>query len=523
MEVLMRYALDAVQMKNLDKMTIEQIGIPAMVLMERAALYVAEQVKEHAKQTDKIIAVCGTGNNGGDGIAAARILHLWGYNVTIGVIGEFEKFSKECREQWKIAKNLGLSIRTEWEIAEYNIVIDGIFGIGLSKPVSGEYAKVIQSINQSDCYVVSVDIPSGVNASDGQVFCCAVKANETVTFGEQKLGLLLYPGATYAGKVHIADIGFAKEKLDSLTYTYYEAADLDKLPERMAYSNKGSYGRVLVIAGTENMTGAAYFSAAAAYHMGAGLVKILTAKKAIPVLQGMLPEALFAAYDEENSEEQIKKALEFATVIVIGPGLSTEDMAKKLLLKVCKEARVPLIVDADGINLLAKLADEMIPEVSEMTDEVERFHQRIHHIMDILPKGTILTPHLKELSRLTLYPLNKIPCNLIDIAGYCTYNNLMIYVLKDSRTIVASKDLRYINVSGTHGMATGGSGDVLTGIIAGLIAGGLEAGKAATLGVYLHGLAGEEAAKVKSTYSMLAGDIIGALPEVLRNHDGRNV
>ncbi len=515
----MRYALDAVQMKNLDQKTIEQIGIPAMVLMERAALYVAERVREHAKPTDKIIAVCGTGNNGGDGIAAARILHLWGYEVTIGIIGEVEKFSKECREQWKIAKNLGLSLRTEWEISEYNIVIDGIFGIGLSKPVSGVYAKVIQSINQSDCYVVSVDIPSGVSASHGQVLGCAVKASETITFGEQKLGLLLYPGATYAGKVYIADIGFAQEKMDSLTYTYFQTSDLDKLPIRMPYSNKGNYGRVLVIAGTEYMTGAAYFSAAAAYRMGAGLVKILTAKKAIPVLQGMLPEALFAPYDEEDSEEQIKSALEFATVIVIGPGLSTEETSKKLLRKVCKEAKVPLVVDADGINLLAMLLDEMIPEVSYITDEVERLHQRIYHIKELLPEGTILTPHLKELSRLTLYPLYKIPSNLIDIASYCTYNNLMIYVLKDSRTIVASKDLRYINVSGTHGMATGGSGDVLTGIIAGLIAQGLEAGKAATLGVYLHGLAGEEAAKTKSTYSMLAGDIIEALPEVLRNHD----
>lgn len=519
----MRYALDAVQMKNLDKKTIEQIGIPAMVLMERAALFVAEHVREHAKPTDKIIAVCGTGNNGGDGIAAARILHLWGYEVTIGIVGDMEKFSKECREQWKIAKNLGLSIRTEWELSEYNILIDGIFGIGLSKPVSGEYAKVIQSINLSDCYVVSVDIPSGVSASHGQVLGCAVKASVTITFGEQKLGLLLYPGATYAGKVLIADIGFAQEKLDSLTYRYYDESDFDKLPIRMPYSNKGSYGRVLVIAGTETMIGAAYFSAAAAYRMGAGLVKILTAKNAIPVLQGMLPEALFAAYDGAGCEEQIKKALEFATVIVIGPGLSTEATAKKLLLQVCKEVKVPLIVDADGINLLAQVVDEKKPSISKITDEVERLYQRISCIKEILPEGTILTPHLKELSRLTLYPVNKIPSNLIDIASYCTYNNLMIYVLKDSRSIVASKDLRYINVSGTHGMATGGSGDVLTGIIAGLIAQGLEAGKAATLGVYLHGLAGEKAANVKSTYSMLAEDIIEALPEVLRYHEGRNV
>ncbi len=515
----MRYALDAAQMKNLDKKTMEQIGIPAMVLMERAALYIAEHVRERAKPADKIIAVCGTGNNGGDGIAAARILHLWGYQVTIGILGNLEKCTKECREQWKIAKNLGLSIRTEWEISEYNIVIDGIFGIGLSKPVGGEYAKAIQNINQSGCYVVSIDIPSGVSASHGQVLSCAVRANVTITFGEQKLGLLLYPGAAYAGEVHVTDIGFAQEKPDSLAYTYYEAADLGKLPMRMPYSNKGSYGRVLVIAGAENMAGAAYFSAAAAYRMGAGLVKILTAQKAISVLQGMLPEALFAAYDSENREEQIEKALEFATVIVIGPGLGTEAAAGELLLKVCKEAKVPLIVDADGINLLAQLLDEMIPAVSQITDEAERLYQRIYHIKGILPENTVLTPHLKELSRLTLYPLNKIPSNLIDIAGYCTYNNLMIYVLKDSRTIVASKDLRYINVSGTNGMATGGSGDVLTGIIAGLVAQGLGAGKAATLGVYLHGLAGEEAAKVKSTYSMLAGDIIEALPEVLRYHD----
>ena len=517
----MRYALDAVQMKNLDTMTIEQIGIPAMVLMERAALAVAEHVREHAQpqSKEKILVVCGTGNNGGDGIATARILYQWGYEVTLGMIGNLEKFSTECKIQWKIAQNLGLSIRTEWEISEYTIVIDGIFGIGLSKPISGEYAKVIQSINQSNCYVVSIDIPSGVSANHGQIMGCAVKADVTITFGEQKLGLMLYPGASYAGKIQIAEIGFAKVKKDSLTYTYYEPKDLELLPMRAAYSNKGSFGRVLVIAGTENMTGAAYFSAAAAYRTGTGLVKILTAKQAIPVLQGMLPEALFAAYDGEDAEEQIQKSLEFASVIVIGPGLSTGEKAKKLLLKVCKCAKVPVIIDADGINLLAEWVMKDNPNIPQITSEKERVERITSYLKEILPEGTILTPHLKEFSRLTLYPLNKIPSNLIDIASYCTYNNLMIYVLKDSRTIVASKDLRYINASGNHGMATGGSGDVLTGIIAGLIAQGLEAGKAATLGVYIHGLAGEKAAKVKSTYSMLASDIIEALPEVLKYHD----
>lgn len=517
----MKYALSASQMKSLDQMTIQEIGIESLVLMERAALGVVEEIKKHVTLKDRILVVCGNGNNGGDGFAVARILLAQGHSVDALFVGSMDKMTLECKKQMQIAVKMGLSMRTELLFSEYNIIVDGIFGIGLDRPVHGELANIIERINEQkgSAFVVAIDIPSGISADTGQILDYAVKADVTVTFQEMKRGLLLYPGAEYAGNIIVKDVGIMSYQPTNqeVVYQYYEPEDITRLlPKRMDYSNKGSYGKVLIIAGSEMISGAAYLSALSAYRMGTGLVKILTAASIIPILRTQLPEALFASYDGENSSQDIENAVKWASAIVIGPGLSMTEQAKQVFTKVCdlvKNTRTPMVMDADALNILSKQIDQQ----SKCKEE------RICLIKGIVPENTILTPHLLELSRLTLESVNKIPSILIDITEECTYNNELIYVLKDTRTIVASKKLRYLNRSGNNGMATGGSGDVLTGIIAALLAEGLNREEAATLGVYLHGLAGDYARKKLGAYSMLARDMIEALPEVLMDYERRKL
>lgn len=340
----------------------------------------------------------------------------------------------------------------------------------------------------------------------------AVKADHTITFGHQKTGLLLYPGAEYAGEITVADIGFPQEatvKANPDTF-YYEKHDLGLLPSRKKYSNKGTYGKVLIIAGSKGMSGAAYLSAKAAYRTGAGLVKILTSEANRIIIQTSLPEALFSAYDEEglNIDQRSQKLvseLQWASVIVIGPGLGQTKTAQELVETVLRKAEVPVILDADAINLISKKLN------------CNQAKGRLSELSFLLKENTILTPHLMELSRLTGMTVTEIADNLIDTARQCSYNNKLIYAIKDARSVVSQAGRYYINVSGNNGMATGGSGDVLTGILGALIAQGLEPYDAACLGVYLHGLAGDEAARDKGTYSMMASDIVNSIGNVIKH------
>ncbi len=513
----MKYALGSGQMKAIDRYTIESIGIPACVLMEKAAMAVVRHIKELCSDKDNILAVCGYGNNGGDGIAAARILFMEGYPVSIYMAGEKEHATKETKQQLKIAKKLGIPFirKVKWE--EYTVIIDAVFGIGLSRPVMGELRKLIESMNQAEKKVISVDIPSGVSADDGKVLGIAVNADITVTFGYQKIGCLLFPGSEYAGKVYVEDIGFANGGLEEApTRFYFDESPEALLPVRKKNSNKGTYGKVLMIAGSKNMSGAAYFSATAAYRMGSGLVRILTANENREILQRQIPEAVLTTYETledgitEADAEQIKEAVEWASVIVLGPGLGMSAMSARIVNYVICECKVPLIIDADGLNIISRLITEKVPVE-------EGIEGRIRYLANLLPANTILTPHKKELSVLTGIPLADLVGCLIDSSAPCTYNNELIYVKKDVRTIVSFGTSDYINVSGNDGMATAGSGDVLAGMIAGLLAQGESPKMAAMSGCYLHGLAGDVAAKKKGPRSMLASDILEAIPEVLQD------
>lgn len=516
----MKYIVDSTEMKNIDSYTIDKIGIPSMVLMERAALEVVGVVTNHVTIKDKIVVVCGSGNNGADGVAIARLLFLKGYDVGIKLLVNEDFCKHDLKNQIKIARNLGINIDNKVLLNEYTIVIDAIFGIGLKSQVSGIYNEFINLINQGDYMVFSVDIPSGLSADTGKPMNISIKANYTITFGYKKIGLLLYPGTMYAGEVITVDIGFPGIACIKTNprYISYDKTDLDLIPKRTNYSNKGTYGNTLIIAGNINMAGASYLSAKAAYNMGTGLVKVIAPNENRIILQTLLPEAVLITYDNEQWNEimieKLEKELALANVVVFGPGLGMGVFAERMFEYVIANCKVPLIIDADGINILAKRFKND-NEVIEIRN-VDSILNRVKMIASVLPKSTIITPHLKELSRLLNISVNDITSNLTKVAELCTHDNNLIFTMKDARTIVACGEKRFINSSGNNGMATAGCGDVLTGIIGGLIAQGLEPLTSAMLGVYIHGLAGDIGSEKKGNYSLMASDIIDALPHVLK-------
>lgn len=509
----MRYVLNASQMKNIDAYSIKEIGIPSCVLMERAALEVAMVVQKNHNTRARIIAVCGSGNNGGDGIAAARILFHMGYQADILFLGSNENATGETRKQMEIAANMGIAILSECQFSSYDVCLDAIFGIGLTRDVEGQVAEVITQINQSGLVTYAVDIPSGVDADTGRIRGHAIQAAYTITFGYAKIGLLLYPGAACAGEVTVADIGFPKraERNENLTCFTYDREDIKRLPVRPAYSNKGSFGKVLVIAGSKDVYGACHLCARAAYAAGAGLVKVLTAKENADLVKISLPEAIVLSYGTEaevTSEQWEAWAEEIrqASALVIGPGIGLESMSSKLLGLVMETGNAPVILDADALHLLSQTETYLIRR------KVEGFGDLVN-----LSDRFILTPHLKEMARLMHVDTREVADHFPEVALWATKAAGYTLVLKDARTMVTQQGKAYINCSGNNGMATGGSGDVLAGVIAALVAQGMMPYEAATLGVYLHGLAGDDAAAKKGLYSMIASDIIDSLAHVVDN------
>lgn len=509
----MRYLVSAREMKEIDRRSIEEYGIPSLVLMERAALEVAREAERllEARAGKKgprgsVWAVCGLGNNGADGVAAARMLSLHGYPVSVLLPEANGRQSEELKVQLEIARRLGIPVYTVEDFipGTCELIIDAVFGIGLSRPVEGPYRALIDLMqSQSGAAVVSVDMPSGISSDTGAVMGCAVRADVTVTFGERKLGQALFPGREACGRLVVADIGFVPEEEEraSKHALCYEKADLKRIPKRRAYSHKGTYGKILIIAGAKNMAGAAVFSALAAYRTGAGLVKVLTVEENRAILQEALPEAILSTYDSEwagqyaeEFKEYVKTQAVWADAIVLGPGIGLEEYGRTLVESVLCDAYVPIILDADAINLAA----------------------RYPYLKGYFTDNIILTPHLSEFSRLTGKSVEEVRENLLQAAEEFAEQYGVTCVLKDAATVTARKDGRlFVNTSGSPAMAKGGSGDVLTGVIAGLLALGMEDCEAASLGVYIHGLAGELAAKRYGVHSVLARETADCLGEVI--------
>lgn len=507
----MRYILTAEQMKASDTATINEIGIPSLVLMERAALRCVEVMKEEQIDLTKPLVVCGSGNNGGDGFAVARLLYEEGYLPEIAFVGNRNSRSEETRTQMEILENLGMSYGNSLPDAEYSVIIDAVFGIGLSREVKGHYRDVIERMNRYKGAKVAIDIASGISADTGQVLGCAFRADLTVTFAYGKLGQYLFPGSTFSGKTVVRPIGIKNMALENSTEVSYmfESSDLkNRMPKRYADSNKGTYGRVLLIAGSKGMSGAAYLAAKAAYLTGAGLVRIYTEESNRQILQQLLPEAVLTTYIEPDKagemqagkavEEQTAELLGWADVVCIGCGLGVSECSKALLKTVLKNNAKPCVIDADGLNILAGFSAE------------EKIQYRLNE------KCYILTPHMKEMSRLTGETVENLKKERKKLLREFVKKVHVVCALKDSRTLVAAPDKAlYLNTTGNSAMSKGGAGDVLAGVITGLLAQGLAVYEAASLGVYLHGLAGDAARDKKGGYSVLAGDIAEALAEIL--------
>lgn len=512
------------QMREVDSYTINTIGIPSMVLMERAALGVTEAVEEIYRRGDRIIVICGTGNNGADGLAVYRMLMTKGYRVECAIIGDVHGGTEEFQNQRRIVKKCGYKYSRRESIEEsldvdlgsYDIIVDGIFGIGLSRDTEGMYAEIIEDINsakleEEDIRVVAIDAPSGVDTDTGKIMGTAVRADVTVTFGKAKVGLVMYPGASYAGKVKVHDIGipwsvYGTVLFDSRVSKYvgeeiyqFEKADVaDYIRPRVPYSHKGTYGKVLVIAGSKEYSGAAYLCESAAYKSGCGLVKVVTSKENKSMLTVMMPEGLYEFYDDEGiSPDTLKEDMEWADAIVIGPGLGQSLNALNMLKTVLEEKDKPVIIDADGINLLSSNRE----------------------LLEELDDNMVLTPHLREMSRLMETTVSEIKSDMLDAVSRYKRKYRGTLVLKDARTVVAGpKKELFINTAGNSGMATGGSGDVLAGILVGIIAQepNFDIALKSVTGVYLHGLAGDKAAEHLGEYAMTASNIVDGLAEVLK-------
>lgn len=488
-------------MKEADQYTIQTLGVPSLELMERAAKECVRFLEERHLDLSSVCVVCGSGNNGGDGFAVARLLIGKGKKVTTVMAGNLSHATPETRVQMEQFEKAGGVISDEYRPGEYSIIVDAVFGVGLSRSVEGKYADLIRQMNQDQGIKIAVDIPSGVSADSGAVLGCAFRADYTVTFQDRKIGLLLDPGRGYAGAVEPRRIGICEEPLakdphTAITLGEEEYAAL--LPERPADSHKGTYGKLLVIAGSKGMSGAAYLNGYAAYTAGAGLVQIYTPEENRPILQQLLPEAIIRPY-ESFREKELRELLSWADVALAGSGLGTGDTSRRIMELVLGEGRIPTVIDADGLNLIA--------------ENPEWMKSRKH-------SSYIFTPHMKEMERLTGEPVPEIRDRRLEILRAFVEQEDVTCVLKDSRTLVQGKGGRpCLNLTGSSAMAKAGSGDVLAGIIAGLLAQGMACEDGARLGVYLHGRAGQRAQVEMGSYSVLARDLVRWLGPVIKEEE----
>ncbi len=514
--------VNAKQMKEIDTATIEKVGIPGIVLMENAAVKVVEEIEKLIGdlKNKKAIIFAGKGNNGGDAFAVARHLHGLGAAVKVCMLFRNVDNSSDAGINFKTVKNMGIKcieiqdsdtldeiyFKTLYkDILCSDFIVDGIFGTGLSGQISGMTKKVMEMINSSGNKVISIDIPSGVDGTDGQLAEICIKADLTVTFGLPKLGLLIHPGCEYTGKLVVADIGIPPSIAEG-TDSYINTIDSEYvsriLPKREQNSNKGTYGEAFIISGSKGMTGSGCLTAKSALRVGAGLVYLGVPASLSKIYENHVTEAITIPLEDKGlgfldieSKENIIRIMAKSDVLALGPGLSTNGQIFDIVKGVVKTSETPLVLDADAINVIS--ADV--------------------NILRHLKKPAIMTPHPGEMARLLGISTKEVQSNRIEVAREFAYNWKVVLVLKGSRTVVALPDgTVYLNLTGNSGMATAGTGDVLTGVISGLLAQGAKLEDAAIAGVYIHGLAGDLAAAEKTEYGMIASDVVEMLPYAIK-------
>lgn len=499
----MRYIVNSREMKLYDNNTTEKYHVPSIVLMERAAVAFVEALKVQKVNLSDVLIVCGNGNNGGDGYAVARLLHLAGCRVDVVAadIKHTQNTSKATEAnllQKKIWQAYGNEILIEIPTdKEYTVVIDAVFGVGLSRNIEGAYEDLIVQMNDMKGAKIALDIASGISADNGSVLGIAFRADITITFAFEKLGMILWPGNEYSGKVILCEIGIDEHSFGERRpgVAVLEDCDLAELPERKGHSNKGTYGKLLVVAGSAGMSGAAYLSAKAAYCTGCGLVRLFTPEENRDVLQAQLPEAIVTTYTSKKLDvAALVEAINWANVIVCGPGIGTADIAEQIVKTVLKNASVPVLLDADALNIIAKDCNILLRPHTEL----------------------VVTPHLGEMSRLSGDSVGYIQNHLTEVAEEFARQYNVVCVLKDEHTVTSIPySQTYLNLSGNSGMATAGSGDVLSGVIGSLMAQGMQAKEAASLGAYLHGRAGDVMAEKIGARGMMASDLLDGIRSVI--------
>ncbi len=484
------------QIREWDNFTIHHEPVASVDLMERASKAFVQWFMKRYNASFNVSIVCGTGNNGGDGLAIARLLKEGGYNVNVSIVrGGKESDDFKANLSWldKVQINeITTSVDTSM-FADADILIDALFGSGLSRPVEGIYAQVIDRINEANTVRIAVDIPSGLMAdhhSEGRI----IHADHTVSFQNPKLAFLLPENQSYVGEWHRVDIGlsktFARER--ETPYYYLTRKAVKKLlKSRGKFSNKGTHGKALLIAGSYGKMGACILSARAALRSGIGLLTLHVPKTGYTIVQTAVPEAM-ASIDEQEDFFSKVPSLEAYTAIGIGPGLGQQKESIDAFRNVLESGK-PLVIDADALNILGTHR-ELLP---------------------LIPKGSILTPHPKEFERLAGTWSNDF--ERLDKQKELALQLKSVVILKGAHTSIASANGKvYFNSTGNPGMATGGSGDVLTGILTSLLAQKYEAKDAAILGVYIHGVAGDAAAKEKTVYAMMASDLFAYLPAAFK-------
>lgn len=516
----MEALVTAEEMRRYDENTSVHYGLPSIVLMERAALACLDILLRRERKLYKafgkkrkgtakcrvarrVLVLAGTGNNGGDGFSLGRLLMQEGFAVDFVLAGDAQKATAQTLLQMKMVQNYGAKIGGNLPKGEYDIIIDALLGVGLTRPVTDFYRECVEYINASRAFVLSVDMPSGIHADNGHVLGAAVHADVTVTFGFRKLGLVLYPGAAYAGKLYCAAVGITKESfLGEPPGAFTLLGNVAQwMPKRDRVGNKGTFGKVALLAGSAKMAGAALLAGKGAFACGCGMVKIVGPLENRAVLNQALPEAMVT--------DDICEAAGWADVLAAGPGLGTQEEAQRQLAFIIEETRQPLVLDADAVNLLAqkrKLLERLI--LLQQKEESQR--------------PLVLTPHPGELARLCGCSIGEVLEDPVFWVRKWAKNLQAVVLCKGAATCVANPDGKlYVNGSGNSGMATAGSGDVLTGMVASLAAQEKDGFWASCIGVYLHGLAGDLAARKKSVYGMKAGDIAEMVPKVLKRANKR--
>ncbi|WP_160677743.1 NAD(P)H-hydrate dehydratase [Clostridium sp. C8-1-8] len=486
--------------RKIDQYCIEKIGIPSIVLMENAALKVLSNLD--LKIHKNFVIVCGNGNNGGDGLALARHLKALGKSIDVFLIDLNGKLSDDCSMNYSILKNLGIKVyglnniedcsQLRESLLNSDATIDAIFGTGLSRNLSEFYIDVISVINENSNYIVSIDTPSGMDCNTGKVLGNCIEADKTITFQFFKKGFLTWGTSKYTGHIIIENIGITDDIMDQYNDNIFmitEEMVKKYIPNRNKYGYKGDYGKVLVLAGSSGFSGAAYITVNSAVRSGVGLATLCTSPDLQKILSTKLTEAMTSSYEDE---EDLFRLIDRSDCIAIGPGMGDTKLTLDLLKKVLNRSTCPLVIDADGINVLK--------------DQKELL------INNNLP--VVITPHIGEMATLTGYSREYIKENRLEVSREFAIKYKVVVLLKGYNTIITDGNKTYVNPTGNSSMASGGMGDCLTGIIASFIAQGVSMLEAAAISAYIHGYIGNSLSE--SMYCVNASHIMDNISSIIK-------